>query len=73
MIFGHLGLSIDHRALDLDRASHRIDDARELSQEAVAGVLHCTAPVLGDLRLDQRLEMCLQPLVRTFLIAAHQP
>src|SRR5262249_41371493 len=41
-------------------------------QEAIAGVLHNPAPVLADLRIDQFTEMPLEPLVRAFLIGAHQ-
>src|SRR6516225_9592593 len=35
----NLGLAIDHRPLDLDGATHRINDAREFRQHTVAGVL----------------------------------
>ena len=40
---------LGHPALNLHSAAHGIDNTRELCQEAVAGVLHDPAPVLGDL------------------------
>ena len=49
----HLGLALGHPPLHLDRAAHRIDDAGELDQEAVAGGLDDAAPVLPDLWLNQ--------------------
>jgi hypothetical protein len=39
--------------MHLHRAPHGIHHARELGQEAVAGVLYDAAAVFGDLRLDQ--------------------
>jgi len=46
--------------------------AHRTAKEAVAGVLNDAAPVLGDLRIDQFLEVGLEPLVGAFLIGAHQ-
>ena len=46
-------IALDHPALHLDPAAHSIDDARELGQKAVAGVLHDPAAVFGDLRIHQ--------------------
>jgi hypothetical protein len=45
------GVAGDHLALQFDRAAHRVDDAGELDEEAVAGGLDDAAAVLGDLRL----------------------
>ena len=36
------------------------------------GILHYSAPVLGDLRLDQLPEVGPEPFVRSLLIRAHQ-
>ena len=72
-LFGHVLFTADHRALDLNSASHGIDNARELGQQAVAGVLHNPAAVLPDLRINQLAEMCLQAFVRTLLVGAHKP
>ncbi len=52
LVFGRFGIALSHPALDLDRAAHGIDNARELRQQAVAGILHDPASVLPDLRID---------------------
>src|SRR5215471_8019120 len=69
----HVGLSIDHRALDLDRTPDGIDHARKFREQAVAGILHDPAAMLSDLRINQFAEMRFQALVRAFLIGPHQP
>ena len=53
----HVGVALGHPALHLDGAAHRIDDAGELDQQAVAGGLDDAAAVLGDLRIDQLAAM----------------
>ena len=68
----HRWLAIDHPALDLDSAAHGIDNAGELCEEAVTGVLHDSAPMLLNLRSDQLAEMGFEPLVGALLIRAHQ-
>ena len=54
-----------HLALHLDRAAHRIDDAGELDQQAVAGGLDDAAAMLGDFGVDkfapQRLQAASVP------------
>ena len=45
-------VALGHTALHLDRAAHSIDDAGELRQEAIAGVLYGAASVLIDLGMD---------------------
>jgi len=72
-LLGHLRLAVNHPALDLDRTAHGINNARKLRQEAVACVLDYPTPVLRDLRIDQLLEVPLQPIVRPLLVRAHQP
>jgi hypothetical protein len=71
-LLGHLGLALDHPALDLGRATDGINDTRKFCQEAVAGVLHGTAAVLRDFGIDQFPEMRLEPLVRPLLVRSHQ-
>jgi hypothetical protein len=51
---------------------HRIDDARELSQQPVAGRLDDAAGMLADLRIDELAAMRLEEFVRAFLVRAHQ-
>jgi hypothetical protein len=71
-LFGQVRLAIIHPALDLDRAAHCIDYARELGKEAVTGILHDPAPVFGDLGIDHLAEVRFEPFVRPFLIGAHE-
>ena len=47
------GVALDHGALDLDRAMHRVDHSAELDDEPVAGALDHAAMVDGDRRVDQ--------------------
>ena len=70
---GHAGIALGHAALHLDRAAHRIDDAGELHQQAVAGGLDDAAAVFGDLRIDQLAPMALEAREGRALVAAHQP
>ena len=47
------GFAVDHSALHLGGAAHRIDDAREFHQQTIASGLDDAALMLGDLRIDQ--------------------
>ena len=58
--------------LNFAGAAHRIDDARELRQHAVAGGLDNPAVMLADLRTEQFAQLRLEALVRAFLIDTHQ-
>ena len=69
----HAGVALGHRALHLDRAPHRVDDAGKLYQQPVAGGLDDAAAVLGDLGVDQFAPDRLQRRERAFLVGAHQP
>src|SRR5436190_511633 len=66
------GIALVHATLDLDRAAHRVDDAGEFDQCAVAGGLDDAAAMLGDLRIDQRDAVRFQIAQRAFVIVAHQ-
>jgi hypothetical protein len=65
-------IALKHPALDLHSAAHGVNHAGELGKKAVAGVLHNPTAVLLNLRIDQLLEVRLEPLVRPVLIRAHQ-
>ena len=67
-----LGLARRHGALNLDGAVHRLDDARELGQQAVAHELDDAALALRDLGLHQLLAERLQALQRPGLVLAHE-
>jgi hypothetical protein len=56
-IGGHRNVALGHLALHLDCATHRVDDASELCEDAVACAFHNAAVVLGYLRDDELLEM----------------
>src|SRR5271154_2296631 len=51
-IVGSLWLAVEHPALYLGGATHRVDDAGEFREHAVAGVFDDVASVLLDLRID---------------------
>ena len=70
-LFVHVRLTVDHSSLELHGASHRIHHARELGQQAVAGVLYGAPSMLGDFRVHQLAEVRLQAFVRALLIGAH--
>ncbi len=65
--------ALGHRLLHLDRAAHRVDDAGELDQHAVAGGLDDAAAVLGDLRIEELAAQRLEAFERAFLVRPHQP
>ena len=69
---GTLGVALGHAALDLDRAAHRVDDAGELDQQAVAGDLDDAAAMLRDLGVDELAPNFLQSGEGSFFIDAHQ-
>src|SRR5262249_49323923 len=66
-------IAIGHAPLNVDCATDRADDAGELGQEPVSGLLDDPAMVFGDLRVNQFPEVPPQPLVRALLIRPHQP
>jgi hypothetical protein len=67
------GVAHGHLALKLNGAAHRIDDAGELGQQAVAGGRDDVSTVLVDLGIDEFAAMCLQPGERALLVGSHQP
>jgi len=57
-------VALGDRLLHLDRASHRIDDAGKLHQQAVAGGLDDAAMVLGNFRIEQLAAQRFEAFVR---------
>jgi hypothetical protein len=47
------GVALDHAALHLDRAAHRIDHAAKLNDASIAGALDDAAVMGGDRGVDQ--------------------
>src|SRR5262249_18038856 len=68
----HVGIALGHTLLNISRAAHCIDNAAELSQQAIAGGLDNTPTVLRDLRFEQRAQVILKLGVRSLLIQASQ-
>src|ERR1700731_1498563 len=62
-----------HPALDLRGAQHRVGDAVELDQHAVAGGLDDAAAVLRDSRIDQLDPMGLETRECPRLVDLHEP
>jgi len=69
----HAGIALGHRALNLDRAAHRIDDARKLNQEPIAGGLDDATAMFGDLRVAELAADRPQCGESSFLVGLHQP
>jgi hypothetical protein len=51
-LVGHIGIAVDHHALDLHGTADGIQYTRKLCQEAVAGVLYGPAAVFRDLGIN---------------------
>jgi hypothetical protein len=62
----HVGVARSHLALHLDRATNRIDHARELAEQTTARRMDDAAPMLLDLR-------CLEAPVRIIRGGAGAP
>ena len=71
-ILSHVGVLRGYAALDLHRATRRIDGAGELREYAVTRGLDDTAAMHSDGGIDERLSQRFQIGVRAFLIHAHQ-
>jgi len=63
------GVAQCHLALHLDRTSHRVDDARKLGEQTVAGGLDNASAVLRDLGFGELAADTLQRGERAFLIS----
>ena len=67
------GFAVDHRPLQFHGTAHRVDDAREFRQHAIAGILDDAAGMLADLRVEELAAMRLEALVCALLVRPHQP
>jgi hypothetical protein len=70
---GRVPLAIEHSALHLDGAPHRVDNTAKFDQHAVAGRFDNSTAVLGDLGINKLPPMRPEAVERSFLIGAHQP
>jgi len=67
------GIAGDHLPLHLDRTAHRIDDAGELDEEAVAGGFDDATAMLGDFGIAKFTANRSQRCERALFVLAHQP
>ncbi len=73
VVLRHVGILCSHVALNLDRASCRVDRTGELDQYAVARGLDDTAAMLDDLGIEKSFSECLQLRERALFVGAHEP
>jgi hypothetical protein len=71
-VLGRLGVAVDHRPLDFDRAADCIDDARILDQQTVAGGLDDAPMMFADLGVDELATVGPQVLERALFVRSHQ-
>ena len=69
----HAGVALDHAVLHLDGATHRVDDAAELDEAAVAGALDDAPVMRGDRRIDQIAAQRPEPRQRSLLVRPGEP
>ena len=65
--------ALGHPTLHRNRTGDRLDHARELDQDAIAGRLDNAAPVVSDLGVDEFAAMRSEPRESAGLIRPHQP
>ena len=67
------GVALDHAALYLDRASHRVDDAAKLYETAVASSFDDTAVACGDCWVDEVAAQRPEPGESSLLVRPGEP
>jgi hypothetical protein len=67
----YTSVAIDHAALNIDGATHSVDDANELHQQPISGGLNNSAAMFRDLGVYEFLAMCFELAQRAFLIGTH--
>ena len=67
------GVALDHGVLHLDGAAHRVDDAAELDEAAVAGALDDATVMHGDRRIDQIAAQRPEPRQDAILVRSREP
>src|SRR6185437_15927213 len=68
---GCLQLGLRCGGLDRERGLHSRDDARKFGQRAIADQLDDASAESGDLRVEYRTPVCLEPRQRALLISFH--
>jgi hypothetical protein len=72
LLFWNRGVALGHPTLHGDRAGDRLNDTRELDQDAVARGLDDAALVLSDLWIDQLATMGSEPRDSANLVLTHE-
>src|ERR1700733_2319224 len=72
-IVRHAGVALDHAVLHLDRTSHRVDHAAELTNEPVARSLDDAPMMRSDRRINQIAAQRPQPRQRSLLVGPGEP
>ncbi len=67
------GIALDHGVLNFDRAAHRVDDAAELDNAAVARALDDAATVDRDGRIDQIAAQRPEPRQNAIFVRPGEP
>ena len=67
------GVAFSQPSLQLGRTAHRVDDARKLDQQPVAGGLDEASLMSGDLRVDHLSAQRLEPAECPLLLGFDQP
>ncbi len=67
------GVALDHAVLHFDRAAHRVDDAAELDEAAVAGALDDAPMMHVDGRIDQIAAQRPEPRQGAILVRSREP
>jgi hypothetical protein len=69
----HSGIAFDHRVLQFNGAAHRIDNAAEFDDAAVAGALDNAAAMHGDGRVDEIAAKRAKPGEDAIFVRAGEP
>ena len=72
LFLGRRSVALGHSTLHSDRADHRLNDAGELDQDAIAGQFDDPAMLCCDLGLDQFRLVLLKALQGADIISPHQ-
>src|SRR5260370_2399560 len=72
LIDRHVGIALGHPKLHRHCAGDCLDDARKFDQDSVPGRLDDTAPVFGDLRINQFTAMRSEPSEGVGFVLAHE-
>ena len=73
LVAGNARVALDHGVLHFERAAHRVDDAAELDDAAVASALDDAAVMHGDCWINQVAPQRAQSRQRSIFVRAREP